>query len=185
MIPDIQLSCLTQPGVGNVPFFFQVQSATDWTWHNNVSGLAGVDNEYFYPQAPIVTAVSGCVDGPFNTSQCPTAGGTTITIHGQDFPSDNATVIVRVGSQICTITAFGGTSSLQCSLPAGVGANQPVVVQSGKLFSQAQLLLSYAPPTLSTITSASCTSNSGQTALSSCPRAGNVTVTLSGSNFGL
>jgi hypothetical protein len=101
-------------------------------------------------------------------SSSDTPGGTALTLSGANFGASGASV--TVGGNACPVTLQGHTS-VRCTVPAGVGTNQPVVLTTGAQSSNS-LSLSYNPPSLSSLTP-----TSGSTA-------GGTTLTLQGTNFG-
>lgn len=170
---DTVVGCKTSPGEGE-GYVFVVTAL-------NADSPEGTDT-YSYPLSPIVTRVVGCPadDALTNaTGSCPTAGGERLTITGQHY---SAAVSVKVGSNDCTDVAVtpGGTE-VQCTLPAGAGLDLSVLVVSGELFSRQNALLSYAVPSLSSVSG--CALDGGSNT-AECDRYGNDTVTLTGTNFG-
>eukprot|EP01012_Entosiphon_sulcatum_P051097 TRINITY_DN7013_c0_g1_i3.p1 TRINITY_DN7013_c0_g1~~TRINITY_DN7013_c0_g1_i3.p1 ORF type:complete len:4070 (-),score=286.73 TRINITY_DN7013_c0_g1_i3:31-12240(-) len=171
-IPDQQLTCfLSQSGVGlNNPVVV------------TVSGQSSVQTDKFVSYAPpSVTNVRGCQDTSDDTMQCPTSGGTLLTINGANFGVFGATV--SVGSQQCTsVTHTVPHTQLTCRLPSGTSSGLPVTVtQAGQTSLDADKTVSYAfTPVLSSVRG--CIDSGVSTA--QCPSTGGVTLTLSGSNFG-
>lgn len=98
----------------------------------------------------------------------PTAGGTLITLTGNNFGTQSS---VRIGNRVCSVTSQSD-STLECILPAGQGAGVGVVVSAGNQASQ-PLAFNYFAPTLDNITP-----TSGGVA-------GGTFITLTGSNFGV
>jgi hypothetical protein len=82
--------------------------------------------------------------GTFSTS-----GGDVLTLYGQ-YWGNAEELFVTVAGQPCNITEVVATSSsshLTCTVPAGEGVDNPVVLMSDGLVSQ-PLKLAYAPPTV-------------------------------------
>jgi len=133
---------------------------------------------YSYPTAPEIVRIEGCNgtqgDGVIG---CSTQGGDTITIFGTSL---TAFATVQVKNQDCRgVKAVGSQSNMiTCTLPAGSGTNQLVVVYQEDRFSKAAALVSYAAPQPTAVTG--CI-NGGDTF---CPRTGSVPITISGSHFG-
>jgi hypothetical protein len=101
-------------------------------------------------------------------ASAPTAGGVQLTVTGNNF-GDTTQTTVSVGGRICSGVA-GGHTTVRCTLPAGEGVNQPVVVNvAGNTTSST---LSYTAPTLTGVTPSTLPAGGG-------------TLTLSGNNFGL
>lgn len=137
-----------------------------------------------YPTPPSVTSVSGCPQtNGAGTAQCPTVGGSTLTIVGTDFVQSAG---VKIGAADCKNIVWVNATRLVCTLDAGAGLDLPVVVSSGLLFSPARPLVSYIAPSFTAIAASGGCAQAGATALVDCPRApgGAVTVTLSGVGFG-
>ena len=168
------LSCRTAPGSGG-PYVFVV----------SVNGQASDPSMdmYSYPEAPLVYEVRGCATTVGDaTANCPTSGNVPITITGDRFPTSTDSVIVYVGSAQCPLLGIDSSTQLRCTLPAGRGVDQPVVVVGGRLWSRASLLVSYAAPTITTILGCPVTTSATHTA--DCPRDGGITITLQGTAFG-
>jgi hypothetical protein len=107
--------------------------------------------------------VSGA--GAVNAS---TAGGTPLTIAGSNFGLSPS---VKVDFNDCLNPIVGaGHNQITCTLPAGAGTNKGVIVTVGG--QQAGTAFSYPPPFIVSVTPGSI------------PAAGNVAITLSGTNFG-
>lgn len=106
-------------------------------------------------------------------SSGPTAGGIPITLHGESF---GLSPTVTVGGAPCpSLPGSSGHSSVVCTLPAGQGVNKEVIVTSSdgrSSASSAGARFSYAAPSLVGLSPATG------------PRAGGVTLTLTGDNFG-
>ena len=135
------LQCTTQPGAGG-NYVFQVIAL-------NAASTPGTD-KYTYPTPPIVSNVTGCANTSGNaTTQCPTFGGVTITLSGSNFPT--VSMSVKVGGNDCTGVNYISSTLISCTLPAGAGSSQLVVVAAGVLFSQGVSYVSYAVPTISSI----------------------------------
>jgi IPT/TIG domain/Tyrosine-protein kinase ephrin type A/B receptor-like len=166
------IRCKTEPGEGG-PYRFEVTAL------NQVS-VEGADR-YKYPVAPIVYRVEGCpVQDGNSTKDCPTDGGSlTLTIIGAEFTSSQLSA--KVGVNDCVDIVFGGSRNFTCSLPAGAGVLQPVVVVTGAKFSRSRTLLSYAYPNITSVQG--CAVNSASST-SDCARIGNDNITVTGTNFG-
>ncbi|MBL8787658.1 MAG: IPT/TIG domain-containing protein, partial [Deltaproteobacteria bacterium] len=94
--------------------------------------------------APAVSSISGCTDLGTTTYACARTGGTPITIVGANFGAASARV--TVGGALCTGVSHDPASPhtrLTCTLPAGAGTNQPVLVDNGRVSNPGRL--SYAP----------------------------------------
>lgn len=111
--------------------------------------------------APILNGISSASGS--------TAGGTTITLTGQNF---GASPTVTFGTWTATVQSGGSATSVNVSLPAGEGTNLPVVLTAGGVSSNA-LSFSYLPPAITSLST------------STGPTLGGSTLTLNGSNFGL
>ena len=111
--------------------------------------------------APILTGIS--------PASGPTAGGTLITLTGQDF---SASPTVMIGGLAATVQPGGSATSVVVSLPAGEGTNLQVVLDAGGIYSNA-LAFSYLPPAISGVSPGTG------------PTQGGTTLTVTGSNFGL
>ena len=106
-------------------------------------------------------------------NKCPVIGA-TITITGLYFDQTGSTTKnVKVGGVVCPYTSWTPIE-IVCNLPAGIGANLVVNVTATNGISNAQVpekLLSFTPPTITTITPNAGTSQGVQT-------------TFTGTNFG-
>jgi len=154
------LSCLTAAGVGS-GYQFVVTAL-------NQASDPGTDT-YNYVVPPVITRVQGCTDVGMATMDCPTSGGSILTLTGTAFGSADDSLAVLVGSVDCTGIVFTGGNNLTCTLQAGAGANMPVTLYRGQLFSAAVNLVSFAPAKITAVSG--CTDVGSSTAL--CPRAGN------------
>ena len=129
--------------------------------------VAGQDSNTLYVSytAPTETQIS--------PSTGPTAGGTTLAVTGDGFGSSSGQVTVTIGGVSCPVTAVSQTS-IQCTLPAGVGASLAVsVTVAGQTSSSVSgVVFSYQPPTISTVAPSLAAADGG------------TAVTLTGSNFG-
>ena len=168
------LSCVTAPGSGT-GYTFRVLALNSWS-------AAGTD-VYNYITPPIVYRVRGCVDNSTtnSTSQCPTVGGSLLTIDGDLFA---AGVSVSIGSLSCTAVSVLSVGQLTCLTPAQAGSAMSVIVTNGLKYSAAVYLLSYAPATLSSISPLSGACVFLFSAVANCSRMGGDGVTLQGTNFG-
>jgi hypothetical protein len=102
-------------------------------------------------------------------SSAGTSGSTLITINGKNFGLSGT---VSIGGQSASITAGGYShTTITCTLPAGQGANLPVIVTSAGRASNS-VPFSYNPPAITGIS------------VSAGPTAGGTLITLTGSNFG-
>jgi len=168
------VQCTTGQNPGDEgPYHFRVKVDNQWSgW--------GTDS-YKYPTPPSVTRVRGCpVEEDDATTECPTTGQVVLTIEGDNFSTSSSTV--RVGSYDCSPIIYADVNQIQCELPAGVGANLPVVVSVVALFSPSRNLVSYAAPTLTSISG--CTGSGAST--TNCPRTGTMpTLTIMGNYFGV
>lgn len=114
------LTCTLPPGVGDAQVTIEEGSL-----RSNSMGL------HYAP--PVVTAVSGCaVDTGNTTSGCPTEGGVTIVVDGENFGPSGANVLI--GSSSCSSVQHWPEAPherLSCQLPAGAGLNQMLRVVNG------------------------------------------------------
>jgi len=131
---------------------------------------------------PEVWAVRGCPDQNENkTAGCQTTGNHQITVSGSNFGPYGASV--NVGGLPCEGVVHSETTpheSLVCTLPAGTGVDQPVMVTVDGQSSYAELV---------TYSSAAVTGFSGCDS-DGCPRDGisesgeRVVIEVTGTNFG-
>ncbi len=77
---------------------------------------------FTYDPPPTVSSVSP-VSGQL-------AGGTTLTITGLNFTNTPSNPTVTVGGNPCTPVAFGSSTSISCTLPAGTAGAADVVVEN-------------------------------------------------------
>ncbi len=107
--------------------------------------------------------------GQLSPTTGPTSGAVTLTLTGSNFGASGA--VVSVGGATCPITQQSHTE-LRCTLPAGAGLNNPVDVSvAGQTSSP--LSFNYAAPSLSALSPTTGPTNGG------------ITLTLTGSNFGM
>jgi hypothetical protein len=147
---------------------------------------------YEYPAAPLVESVHGCANDAYNpnaTVHCPTdarhsVSGAPIrlTITGQRFQIGSTTV--TVGFRTCgdvQHSAADPTVRFTCALPMGAGFSRVVTVTvDGVYVSRGAPLVSYAAPEIASVSG--CVDDGNATG--HCPRGGNVTIELRGSNLG-
>jgi len=115
------------------------------------------------------------VSAPILLSRSPatgtTKGGTTMVLGGTNFggtQSTNATI----GGIICEAIGDITPSVITCKIPEGQGQNLPIVVHRNPIYQSASKIFDYFRPFLATVTP-------------SGPTLGSVTITLTGSDFGL
>jgi hypothetical protein len=119
--------------------WFATVKCTTGCWATNTS-LVGAEA---YPTATI--NVSGCPGGPqtdvyfgnrlVQTTQCPTIGGTLITIMGANFDGIDGVPVVTVGSARVDIQSRN-ISYIVAQLPAGSGTGLTLSVRVGRRLSQ-------------------------------------------------
>lgn len=129
----------------------------------NPDGQASAPTTYTYVAAPVVTSV--------NPASGPTAGGTSVTINGNDFQA-NATV--SIGGSACAVAGTTTATSIACTTGAypTPGAYDVAVTNGdGQPSTQAVQYTYVAPPAVSSI------------APTSGPTAGGTVVTITGSAF--
>ena len=132
---------------------------------------------------PVVMTVAGqnsntrlfSYDAPYITSRSPsgpldTRGGINVTFFGTSLGKTGG--VLTVSDRDCPITSQDH-SNVQCNLPAGEGLDQTVLLIVNSQRSTSIVDVDYASPTVSTITP-----TTGSTA-------GGVTISLTGTNFGL
>jgi hypothetical protein len=163
---------------------------------NSLCSASTKISRFSYPaNSPVLLSVAGCVSanvivGSVTHSvatQCPSFGGTLITLRGERLV---APIQVHIGYFQCVNVLHYNDSTLTCTVPAGTGHRLDVTVISGGL-STAPLQggLSYASPSIATIISTSddlddsgCTQEGNN--LHSCPRSGLTRLTITGTDFG-
>lgn len=93
---------------------------------------------------------------------------------------------VFIGSGSCSPLTLVSSSEAICTLQAGAGFDQQVVVSANGQFSFPVVALSYSAPVIQSITSTACSTTGSQTSLNLCARnpAGAI-LTISGQFFGL
>ncbi len=117
-------------------------------------------------RAPAVTSVSGCLDDQGNAAAgCSTAGGEFLTIVGTDYGPSAAGVVVTVGGLPCAgVAMITPHTRLGCTLPAGSGFDQEVVVTVAGRPSSPSGSLSYFGPSIlddSLLCDSGCTTSGG------------------------
>jgi hypothetical protein len=100
----------------------------------------------------------------------PTSGSIPVNLTGSNF---GLTGSATVGGRSCIPTGLGWSHTfIQCNLPTGVGANQPVLVTTGGQTSAQVVLFSYFSPTVASINPVNG------------PTQGASALTITGTNFG-
>ena len=165
------IECQTQSGSGT-GYHFELYAVNEFS-------AIGSD-VYNYVQSPIISAVTGCTNSHATNStyNCPTLGGSTITILGVYFTSASS---VTVNGLVCSNVYYNSSTLLTCILPAQAGSNLSVIVTTGLSFSQPAALISYAAASITAISG--CTTYQFSATID-CNRTGGDLVTLVGSNFG-
>jgi hypothetical protein len=113
-----------------------------------------------YAPIPSITSV--------NPSSGPTAGGYTLTLQGNHFGGGSS---VKVGGQPC-VTTVDSDTEVQCTVPEGQGSQVDLVLVTTK-GPRAASTFAFLPPRLDAVSAAAF------------PTAGNVPITLTGSDFGV
>ena len=171
------MACTTQDDIVGVDLLFRI----------TVSGQSVISTDRFsYPLQLVLTEVSGCEKTSdtltaMTTVNCPTAGQSLLTITGDGFLDPTAAYVNGVE---CPLVQRQN-KVLQCTLPVGTGQDVSVIVSSGTQYIEGPAMLSYAAPSITSITSGSC-SAVNDTYLYDCPRSSDTAavLTLIGSNFG-
>lgn len=181
-----RLHCrLPQAGGSDLVFRVTVGSGT------SAQFIDSVDKISYTAQVPEVVAIRGC-PGPAEgqgTTDCPTAGGSTLTVSVKNTDEIGLNLLVR--SRLCFIVpnswnvTGASQADFQCTLPPGVGTNQPVYMthKADRVFSPLYHLVSYAAPSVSSI-SAACVAGANPLTLTGCPRAGGISLSIEGEHFG-
>lgn len=128
----------------------------------SVAGQTSPPSPYSYG-APMITSIV-----PGNG---PTVGATKLTIIGENFGTSGT---IYIDGKECLLTAGGAGYShdrIECDVPAGEGFDLDIIVTTGAVFST-PALYDYNPPMVTAISD------------SPGPTAGNIMVTLTGTNFG-
>lgn len=130
---------------------------------------------------PLLVTVAGQDANPWSVSYrrplvsgvtpslLPTEGGRALTITGSDFGA--AAASVSVGGALCPLTQADAHDFLVCQSPSGIGLDVPLVVSAGGQGSQA-FPVDYEAPVINQISPAVL------------PTAGQIPLTITGSNFG-
>jgi hypothetical protein len=183
-IPDTlsTFSCRTSPGIGSGYVFQLLQ--------NNQLSLES-SFTIGYPVAPTVKKVSGCVDTVNGTFNCPTIGGLTLTIVGNDLCDfnpikGNCTLSVQIGLNLCQEElVYLSEDSFTCPLPAATGLDVPIMIFQNMpggiiLTSPSAELLNYKVATIDSVSG--CEDRDNTTIL--CSRYNSSHLTIRGSEFG-
>ncbi|MDB6024976.1 MAG: hypothetical protein JWM68_1199 [Verrucomicrobiales bacterium] len=117
-----------------------------------VSYLPSQSNGLFLAyDAPVVTAVSGCIDNGPATVECDFTGNSIILIQGKNFGTNSSEVSVTVGGIPATFLSFRTNDTVirvrPAPAPAG-GYDLPVIVTVAGVTSSPAPLVSYAGPTV-------------------------------------
>jgi hypothetical protein len=141
-----------------------VATLTATTVGTSISATQTSNTVFFAYAPPSVTAVI--------PSTGPTSGGVPIQLTGANFGTGASFITVTVGGLSCPVIN-SSSSVIFCTLPAGQGSNQQVLVSvASQLSTTSSVFFSYNGPTLTSINPATAST------------AGNVPLTLTGSNFG-
>lgn len=142
--------------------------------------VAGGTDEYLVANAGEINSVAGggCETSGDKAIDCPTLGGTSITISGAGFFEP---LFVLVGGQPCPHTSLT-SNAIVCTLPEGTGRNQAVIVNSNNQFLPTRNLVSYGAPEVTKIFG--CTGGATPLDITGCDRRGGQRLTIQGTNFG-
>lgn len=173
--------CKTVKGDGS-GYVFELHALNSVTEESNFT--------YSYPQIPIVTSVSGCptTDGS-GTADCPTSGGTEITVTGENFcafEGDLCTISVELGDSLCSSPAEVSPGTVfTCTTPAQTGVDLPLIITqsvSGEYVysSTAVYLVSYKRAVITKVSG--CTDDGTETV--DCSRSDSSHITITGTSFG-
>ena len=105
-------------------------------------------------------------------AQSPALGGITTTVYGRNFGTEDTNPTAWVGGVRCQPTVWLSDSTMECGVPQGFGANQPIEVEVGGQRSDPKELLTYEPPEVDAIYPPHA------------PGRGGDNVTVAGRNFG-
>lgn len=171
--------CQTLFGVSGT-FPFRIRAGNQWS--------SDSVNIYQYPDAPTITNITtpggecSLADNYVGVKDCPTAGGFTINVEGTGFCNFRDSPCQLEISVVleCANAVYISEVLMSCTLPAGVGTAQPVVVSMEGLRSNTLAAVSYKRPSIDSLLG--CTPDGIDT--KDCPRAGAQRITLLGNDFG-
>lgn len=139
-------------------------------------------DRYSYPQIPIVNSVFGCPQDDYaagSTSGCPTdSGDVRLTVSGSGFLEPLSALI---SGRQCSNVVRESHMLFTCRLPAGTGSGLSLIVKAGTQRYEGRNRISYAVPTLTSITGCERVSD---TVIRECAREGGSQLVLRGENFG-
>lgn len=198
------VTCTTQSDSQGLGLVFTVTLAA--------ATATGTDTLNYATEQPFITSIHGCGTEKGNaTSGCPTRGQVPVVLRGHRFFEP---LTVLVNGVECLLNRPTSATRVNCTLPAGAGSDQPVVLVSASFFSPLTKLLSYAKPAITALSSPASTCQQqapgSPSTLVNCPRLGytlpccivlrigrccrqlfacsllcrNVTLTITGSSFG-
>lgn len=180
------LACQTTPGAYGDTLKFRV---TVGRGDSAQQSAVGQDIFALPTDSAQMLSIAGCDPDGEGTQNCPTHGGTTLTVTAL-FAYTPVTLFVnlRVCEYVADSYAPSGqpnTITFQCLLPAGVGLMQPVLLAQNttRQFTPMRTLVSYAPPSIHSVSIAGCVQVDPLT-LVDCPRQGLSTMQIIGENFG-
>lgn len=113
----------------------------------SVGGQNAVTPLYINYYSPIIYSVTSST--PRNTT-----GGNTLTVTGKYFGTDSGVTSVTVGGQPCALstTVSQTDTSIQCSIPPGIGISNQVLVTVNNQVSTTSGSYNYDPPVITSIT---------------------------------
>jgi hypothetical protein len=144
---------------------------------------ATLTNAVLLPVPPTIASIAGCTDqASGSTTQCPEAGGITVTVSGSRLLANTWAPII--GDSVCALLPQSSTSSARCVLPPGSGTEPVLLAWSGGVVNTG-LTVSYAatPATAPTVTSIAGCTDLANGSTTQCPDAGGITMSLSGANL--
>jgi hypothetical protein len=132
-VSDSALMCLTPNGAG---------SGLDVAL--SLAGTTASISGSFTHDSPTITKVE-VINGP-------TAGGSIITLQGDNFGYSDLSLTASVGGEACTASTYVSATSVQCTVAAGGGPSKDVKAVLNSLEGDAKAAFSYDSPSLVSIT---------------------------------
>lgn len=149
----------------------------------NFSAASGASVVSIVPVNPLTA--QNCTSVGRTLVNCPCAGGIDVRVTADS--ALTGAVSFQVDGALCPLVSFTeGTTSLVCTLPAGIGDLRPAgLTTDGTKAGPVEGLVSYQAPIITNILSSVCTQVPGQNrTLINCPRSGGGDITIVGKNFG-
>jgi hypothetical protein len=146
-----KLACSAESASNHTEFTFTTPVDLFKSEQNGANFTVEISGQFATFHSPIISSVAvsntSVADNTARDNMAATKGGATLTLGMAYADVQEGELAVTVGGEPCTDLKKISNSQLTCVVPAGQGANQPVLLRAGWLRSRT-VQLSYLPPTI-------------------------------------